>query len=115
MDKRSNQNDLRYANWALVFLVAGFLVLIVAVAAGYGSWQIGHSCGIKSFLELLAIIGLLLSPALESVALVLGIIGRRHARGQNAVAGAIFLLLLALVGFCLIFGPLLDHLKLILV
>jgi FtsH-binding integral membrane protein len=114
MDKGSTHNDLRYANWALVFLVAGLLVLIVALAVGYSAWQAGNAA-VNSILELLPIIGLFLSPALEGVALVLGIIGRRHVRGQNAVAGAIFLLLVALLGFCLSFGLLMDHVKLIFV
>ena len=105
MNKPSNRNDLHYANWALQHLVAGLLVLIVALVAK--CWWSETLTGV-----LVLFICALLFPAIEGVALVLGILGRRHVRGQIALAGAIFLLLLALLGVCLFLARIVDRLPL---
>jgi hypothetical protein len=94
MDKPSNQSDLRCANWAFVFLGSGLLVFIVALAMFFLNVLLDVQ---SAWLGIGGLIGILLFFGLEGAALVLGIMGRRHARGQNVVAGAIFLILLALL------------------
>ncbi len=55
-----------------------------------------------------AAIGLFLSPVLESVAVVLGFIARRHIRGQDALASSILLLIFAIVVLFLALVPSID-------
>jgi hypothetical protein len=77
-----NQSDVRSANLAVVFLVAGLLVvgLLPPISIVTNLW-------------LAASVSMFLSVGLEGTALVLGVMGRRYSRARNAAGGAVFLML----------------------